>query len=134
MIGSFGKRMLGLTARYADLWNTGYLGQPETLSQPRQEMLVACNEAGRDPASLGVTAMLALHYPDLASEAGDFDNPPLTGSADVVARAMLGYEEAGVEHIMFHLVPYRQESIARLAEALRIYHQLSNEKGLSKAI
>src|SRR4030042_2355604 len=49
MIGSFGKRMLSLTARYADLWNTGYLGRPESLNQPRQEMMAACNEAGRDP-------------------------------------------------------------------------------------
>jgi probable F420-dependent oxidoreductase len=134
MVGSFGKRMLSLTAKYADLWNTGYLGQPETLNQPRQEMLEACREAGRNPQTLGVTAMLALHYPDLAPEAGDFDNPPLSGNAEEIARAMLGYEEAGVEHIMFHLVPYKQETIGRLEQALRIYRQLSDEKGLKSSI
>lgn len=47
MIGSFGKRMLRLTAKYADKWNTGYLGQPDTLVKPRQEMLEACQETGR---------------------------------------------------------------------------------------
>ena len=36
MIGSFGKRMLRLTAKYADLWNTCYLGCVDTLIKPRQ--------------------------------------------------------------------------------------------------
>ena len=125
MVGSFGRRMLGLTAQYADLWNTGYLGLPETLDPPRQEILAACSEMGRDPTTLGVTAMLALHYPDLAPEPGDFDVPPLTGTPQEVAQAMLGYAQAGVEHIMFHLLPYNHESIRRLTEALHIYHQLA---------
>jgi alkanesulfonate monooxygenase SsuD/methylene tetrahydromethanopterin reductase-like flavin-dependent oxidoreductase (luciferase family) len=134
MIGSFGTRMLSLTAKYADLWNTGYLGQPETLVQPRQEMLEACKLVGRDPGTLGVTAMIALYFPGLAPEPDGFDNPPLTGTADEIAQAMLGYEEAGAEHIMFHLIPYNQATISRLEEAVRIYHHLSNEKGFKRAI
>jgi alkanesulfonate monooxygenase SsuD/methylene tetrahydromethanopterin reductase-like flavin-dependent oxidoreductase (luciferase family) len=128
MIGAFAKRMLGLTAKYADKWNTGYLGFPDTLDAPRQEMLAACQESDRDPATLGVTAMLSLHYPDLAPEGGNFDNPPLTGSAEEVAQAMLGYEKKGVEHIMFHLIPYKLSAIGRLEEALRIYRQISGGK------
>ena len=134
MIGSFGKRMLNLTAKYADLWNTGYLGKPETLEKPRQEMLEACQETGRDPRTLGVTAMIALHYPKLAPSPEGFDYPPLFGTPTQVARAMLGYEEAGVEHIMFHLIPYKPEAIRKLEDALRIYHQLSGENKLKKAI
>jgi probable F420-dependent oxidoreductase len=125
MIGSFGKRMLRLTAKYADLWNTGYLGQPDTLVKPRQELLEACQESGRDPATLGVTAMIELYYPDLASAPGGIDNPPLSGTTEEIARAMLAYEQAGVEHVMFHLVPYNQASISKFEEAVRIYHQLS---------
>src|SRR5512132_4261374 len=30
LVGSEGPRMLKLTAQYADLWNTGYMGKPET--------------------------------------------------------------------------------------------------------
>jgi probable F420-dependent oxidoreductase len=134
MIGSFGKRMLNLTAKYADLWNTGYLGQPETLDTPRQELLEACRESGRDPGTLGVTAMIALYYPKLAPAPDGFDNPPLSGTPTQVARAMLGFEEAGVEHIMFHLIPYKPEAIRNLDEALRIYRQLSGENKLKKAI
>lgn len=128
MIGSFGKRMLRLTAQYADLWNTGYLGLPATLDKSRQELLAACQETGRDPATLGVTVMLALYYPDLTDKQPDFDIPPLAGSPEEVAQAMLGYEQLGVEHIMIHLVPYNLTAIGRLEEALRIYHQLKATK------
>jgi probable F420-dependent oxidoreductase len=134
MVGSFGKRMLGLTAKYADSWNTGYLGQPETLEKPRQEMLEACEQNGRDPKTMGVTAMIALHYPDLAPDATDFDVPPLSGTAEEVARAMLGYEQAGVQHIMLHLVPYNDETIGRLERSLHIYRQMTDENNLKRAI
>jgi probable F420-dependent oxidoreductase len=132
MVGSFGKRMLSLTAKFADLWNTGYLGTVDTLASPRQEMLDACQEVGRDPATLGVTAMIALYYPDLAPEAGDFDNPPLSGNPSQIAEALLAYEQAGVEHVMIHLVPYNQQTIRRLEEALLIYRQLTMMQGVKQ--
>ena len=129
MIGSFGKRMLTLTARYADLWNTGYLGSVDTLAQPRQELLAACQEMGRDPATMGVTAMLYVHYPKLVPLPNDLDNPPLTGTPAQIARAMLAYEQAGVQHIMIHLLPYKPGAIRKLEQALHLYHQLSISQG-----
>jgi hypothetical protein len=42
---------------------------------------------------------------------------------------MLTYEQAGVEHIMLHLIPYKPAAIRKLEEALRVYRQLSNEQG-----
>jgi probable F420-dependent oxidoreductase len=133
LIGSFGKRMLALTARYADLWNTGYLGTVDTLEKPRQEMLQACQEQGRNPATLGVTAMISAYYPKMAPPPEDLDNPPLTGTPTQIAKAMLAYEQAGVEHIMFHLIPYRPASIRKLTDALRIYRQLTDLQGSKKA-
>jgi len=129
MVGCDGKRMLRLTAKYADLWNTGYLGQVETLMQPRRELLEACQETGRDPATLGITAMIALHYPRLAPAPDGFDNPPLTGTPTQIAKAMLAYEQAGVEHVMFHVIPYKPAAIGKLEESLHIYRNLSNEQG-----
>src|ERR1700683_1928097 len=35
MIGGEGPRMMKLTAQHADLWNTGYMGTPDTLAEPR---------------------------------------------------------------------------------------------------
>ncbi len=34
MIGCSGPRMMRLTAQYGDIWNTAYLGQPESLIEP----------------------------------------------------------------------------------------------------
>lgn len=124
MVGGFGPRMLKLTAKYADLWNSGYYGQPDQLSEPCQNLERACSEVGRDPSTLGVTAMLALHFPDLSPKTPDFDNPPLSGTPEEIAQAMLGYQQAGVQHIMFHLVPYNLTALGRLEEALRIYRQM----------
>jgi probable F420-dependent oxidoreductase len=129
MIGSFGNRMLRLTAKYADLWNTGYLGQVEALTQPRQDLLNACQEVGRDPSSLGVTAMIYVHYPKMIPLPENLDNPPLTGTPTRIAEAILAYEHAGVEHVMFHLLPYKPEAIRKFEDALQIYHQLSNQQG-----
>jgi len=134
MVGCDGKRMLRLTAKYADLWNTGYLGQVDTLVQPRQELMEACQETGRDPATLGVTAMIALYYPKLAPAPDGFDNPPLYGTPTQIARAMLQYEQAGVEHVMFHVIPYKPAAIRKLEESLHIYRDLSNEQGHKKPI
>lgn len=134
MIGSFGKRMLNLTARYADLWNTGYLGQVETLTQPRHELFEACQQVGRDPATLGVTAMIYVHYSKMAPLPEGLDNPPLSGSPTQIARAMVAYEQAGVEHVMFHLIPYKPAAIRKFEEALHIYRQLSYVQGGKKAI
>ena len=78
MVGSEGgPRMLKLTAQYADLWNTGYMGKPETLADRRAKLEAACHKVRRDPATLGITALIGLWFPDLqANKPKFFDNPP----------------------------------------------------------
>jgi alkanesulfonate monooxygenase SsuD/methylene tetrahydromethanopterin reductase-like flavin-dependent oxidoreductase (luciferase family) len=57
--------MLRLTAQYADLWNVGYMGEPETLAAPRAKLEAACPKAGRDPATIGITVFIGLWFSDL---------------------------------------------------------------------
>ncbi len=123
MVGSFGPRMLKLTARYADLWNTCYLGQPESLLKPRQELWDACREVGRDPASLPVTAAVAMAFPQLMSghPLPEFENGMLSGSPEEMAAGLRGYEQLGVEHLMFHLVPHTPQALEQMTAALKIY-------------
>jgi alkanesulfonate monooxygenase SsuD/methylene tetrahydromethanopterin reductase-like flavin-dependent oxidoreductase (luciferase family) len=64
MVGSEGPRMLKLTAQYADLWNTGYMGKPETKIDRMTKIQAACREIGRDPATLGITALIGLWFPN----------------------------------------------------------------------
>jgi probable F420-dependent oxidoreductase len=121
LVGSEGPRMLELTARYADLWNTGYMGQPETMAGPLAKIDAACRAIGRDPATLGVTALIGLWFPDLQAKQPSFLDTPLTGTVPELAAAMRGYAELGVQHIMFQCEPYLPEALRRLTEALHLY-------------
>lgn len=123
MVGGEGPRMLRLTAQYADSWNTGYMGQPETMAEKFTKIEAACRETGRDPATLGITALIGLWFPDLQPTKPGFLDKPLTGSVEELAEAMRGYAELGVEHIMFQCEPYTEESLRRLTAALRLYHE-----------
>jgi alkanesulfonate monooxygenase SsuD/methylene tetrahydromethanopterin reductase-like flavin-dependent oxidoreductase (luciferase family) len=125
MVGSEGgPRMLKLTAQYADLWNTGYMGKPETLAERRAKVEVACRKIGRDPATLGITALIGLWYPDLQAKKPSFFDSPLTGTGQEIADAMRGYADLGVQHVMFQIEPYMAEARKRLTEALQIYRSM----------
>jgi probable F420-dependent oxidoreductase len=121
LIGGEGQRMLRLTAEHADLWNTGYMGGPETMAEKFARIEAACREVGRDPATLGVTALIGLWFPDLQDVQPSFLDQPLTGTPEEIAAAMRGYSELRVEHIMFQVEPYVPEALRRLTEALRIF-------------
>jgi len=125
MVGSEGgPRMLKLTAQYADLWNTGYMGKPETLADRRAKMVAACRGIRRDPATLGITALIGLWFPDLQQKKPKFFDNPLTGTVQEVAAAMQGYAELGVEHIMFQCEPYTLEARQLLTAALQLYRDM----------
>jgi alkanesulfonate monooxygenase SsuD/methylene tetrahydromethanopterin reductase-like flavin-dependent oxidoreductase (luciferase family) len=123
LVGGEGPRMLRLTAQYADLWNTGYMGEPETMAEPLAKIEAACREVGRDPATLGVTALIGLWFPDLQPDQPSFFDKPLTGTSEDIAAAIRGYEGLGVEHVMFQCVPYTDETRRRLTEALQLYRK-----------
>jgi alkanesulfonate monooxygenase SsuD/methylene tetrahydromethanopterin reductase-like flavin-dependent oxidoreductase (luciferase family) len=124
MVGGDGPRMLKLTARYADLWNTGYMGKPETMKEKLTKIGAAFREAGRDPQTLGVTAMIGLWFPDLRQDKPRFFENPLTGTAEELAAALRGCAELGVRHVMFQLEPYGAEARRRLSEALHVYREI----------
>ena len=121
MVGGEGPRMIRLAARHADIWNTGYMGGPETMSDRLGKIDAACRETGRDRGTIGVTAQICLWFPDLVARRPSFAESPLTGNAQEIAEAMRGYERLGVQHIMIQCEPYSPESRRRLAEALRVY-------------
>jgi len=119
--------MLKLTAKYADLWNTGYMGKPETLADRRVKVEIACREIKRDPVTLGVTALIGLWYPDLQANKPKFFDNPLTGTVQEIASAMRGYAKLGAQHIMFQVEPYTGEARHRLTEALQLYRGMEQQ-------
>jgi probable F420-dependent oxidoreductase len=127
LVGSEGPRMLKLTAQYADLWNTGYMGKPETMAEPLARFEAACREIGRDPATVGITALIGLWFPDLQAKQPSFLDKPLTGTVREIAAAMRGYAELGVQHIMFQCEPYTSQTRQRLTEALQLYRGMEQQ-------
>jgi len=128
MVGSeLGPRMLRLTAKYADLWNTGYMGKPETMADRLVKIEAACREIGRDPATLGITAFIGLWFRDLQAKKPSFFNNLLTGTPQDIAAAMRGYAKLGVQHIMFQCEPYNPEARHRLTEALQLYRGIEQQ-------
>ncbi len=123
LIGAFKPRMLQLTARHADSWNTCWLGHAEALAEPRAKMEAACAAEGRDPATLDVTVGVTLQYP----AAVEADAPPpnrekvITGTPDEVAAAFQEYAQLGVAQLICALHPCHGESLAWLAQALSLY-------------
>lgn len=120
--GAEGPRMLELTAKYADMWNTGYLGKPDTMAGPLATIEAACRKAGRDPATLAVTGLIGLWFPELRPDKPSFFDNPLTGTPREIAEALHGYAELGIPHIMFQCEPYTPESVKLLTEAVQLYH------------
>jgi len=124
LVGGIGPRLLTLSAQYADLWNTGYMGTPDTFAAPLAKIAAACHAVGRDPATLGITALIGLWFPDLQATRPRIFDHTLTGTVPELAAAMRGYAELGVQHLMFQCEPYTPEARQRLTEALHLYRSM----------
>src|SRR5215471_8055443 len=93
LVAGKGPRMLRLTARYADLWNTAWHSDPQSAVARLDSMRAACNDVGRDASTLGLTVGVTLAYPDLTPA------PPanaLSGTTEEIAAALGGYAALGV--------------------------------------
>jgi probable F420-dependent oxidoreductase len=110
-------RMLRLTARYADSWNTAWFGLPdERLGQRLENMHVSLQAEGRDPATLRRTVGMdcELIDPDQTSRG------PFGGLTDELARAIDAYERLGIDDLIVQLQPSTQQELDRLAHAIEI--------------
>lgn len=122
MTGAFGPRMLGLTAQYADAWNTAYLGKPDSLKEPLSKLKEACASHGRDLDTLEITGTVALVYPEQVDGPIGFEHY-LTGTPEELVEAFHGYQKMGISHLMFHCVPYTRDVVDRLARAVALFRE-----------
>ena len=110
-------RMLGLVAKYANQWNGAWYGFPEAADDLRTRLANvrrALDDAGRDPASLTLTAGISVSFEDASSNAPE---RAIRGSRDEMADALAGYAELGIEHLIAHVYPRSADSVERLADA-----------------
>ena len=109
-------RMLRLTARYADAWNTAWFGLPDgRLGQRLGDMHAALQAENRDPATLRWTVGMDCELTDAGQTGGSF-----AGAAGELARAIDAYERLGIDDLIVSLQPSTQQGLDRLARAMTI--------------
>jgi alkanesulfonate monooxygenase SsuD/methylene tetrahydromethanopterin reductase-like flavin-dependent oxidoreductase (luciferase family) len=121
-------RMLELTARHADAWNLAWFGVPdERLATSRADLAAACEQVGRDPATLEITVGVTVKYPDLAitpAKPPDPEDPPeraLTGTPAEIAEGLAAHAALGTGHLIAALDPTTPESVRRFGEAVSAF-------------
>ena len=110
-------RMLSLVARHAAQWNGAWFGVPSQADELRTRLAnvrAALDDAGRDPATLTLTAGIFVAWDDADDDAPE---RAIRGSLDEVADALAGYAELGVAHLITHVFPRTPEAVRRLGQA-----------------
>lgn len=123
LIGAGKPRMLRLTARHADSWNTCWLGRASALAPRRAHLEAALQAENRDPASFEVTVGVSITTPADAAGATEPLSPDktLSGSPDEIAAALREYAELDVGHVICSLSTANPQTMDWFTEAVRIF-------------
>lgn len=120
LIAAKGPRMLELTARWADAWNTAWYGLPSDRLHGSLAAIDAAIEAvGRSTDSVARTVGIDVVDPD-QPKTEDPNPRAIAGDVAELADALRTYNELGVGHLMVGLNPTTRRSVERLAEATRL--------------
>jgi alkanesulfonate monooxygenase SsuD/methylene tetrahydromethanopterin reductase-like flavin-dependent oxidoreductase (luciferase family) len=118
---SGGTRMIKLAARYADAWNVWFKtfdNDAGKLAEILRAVNAACEEAGRDPASLGRTAALKIATGPHAPSTMSVD--PIAGSPEEIAAALRSFASIGISHVQVWLEPNTVAGIEACAPVLEL--------------
>jgi alkanesulfonate monooxygenase SsuD/methylene tetrahydromethanopterin reductase-like flavin-dependent oxidoreductase (luciferase family) len=115
LIAAKGQRMLRLTARHADQWQTAWFGLPDDRWRSRHaDFVAACEDEDRDPASLEMTVGV-----DVGSPAGDGPVATLPLDAGAIADALAAWAAEGVGHAQLALAEATEATFDVCLEGLR---------------
>ena len=127
MVGSNGPRMLRIAAPHMDMWNTWFVwfeNRVDGLVPLIGELEAACEDTGRDPATVQRTAAVYVQLDRGAGRlAGRETGPradPITGDPEEIARALSGFAEAGLDHIQLVLDPIDVAAVEEMGEVIRL--------------
>lgn len=119
IVGTNGERLLRIAARHADGWNTTWIKSPDAVPPLREAVDRACDEAGRDPATLSRSACVYLTLPGgtgrapiLASE------EPAPQEVEAMAETLRSYAREGIDHVMVWLDPMTPHALETFGEVL----------------
>ncbi|MEZ5216842.1 MAG: LLM class flavin-dependent oxidoreductase [Ilumatobacteraceae bacterium] len=103
LVGTGGSKMLRITARHADEWNTW--GDPTVVAAASARMDAACEAVGRDPASLhrSAQAMVFLADDDEGADRLRQVAPPdrsIVGTPEQLLEIVATYQDSGIEELI----------------------------------
>jgi probable F420-dependent oxidoreductase len=110
-------RMLRIVAQHAAQWNAAWFGFPaeaDVLRTRLADLLEALEKAGRDPATLVLTAGITVTFEGAAD---DERNGSIHGTPDEIAAGLAGYAELGIAHLIAHVHPRTPDAVAQLGAA-----------------
>lgn len=122
LVGTGSPRMLRITARHADEWNTW--GAPEMAGGALTKLLTACEQVGRDPATMWKSTQALVFMtdnPDVAAniKAGDMGERSIIGSNAQLVEEIGRYVELGFDELIvpdFTLGGTAEERVAKYDE------------------
>ena len=118
LVASKGERMLDLTARWADAWNTAWFGAVDDVTRQRvADLDAACSRVGRPAGEIRRTVGIRVREPGAPADDGKGTDADVAGLADVFdEHAALGFADA----IIWSLAK-TPAALDRIAEARRIH-------------
>jgi probable F420-dependent oxidoreductase len=113
LVGTGSPRMLRITARHANEWNTW--GTPELAATRRTALAEACEQVGRDPATIWTSINVLV---DLDGTAPPPGRPTIFGSPQQLVDRLGQYAELGFDEFIvpdWNLGPDKSERADKLA-------------------
>lgn len=103
VVGTGGNRMMRITARWAQGWNTW--GAPATAAANRARFVEACEKVGTDPSTMACSAQALVYMSDdqdkLATRREKVDQDrSIVGTPAELAAELAAYAEAGFEEFI----------------------------------
>ena len=116
LVGTAGHRMMRLTARYADAWNSDWKRSADLVVPMLAELDEACADVGRDPATLVRTSSSNIAMDGCLGIRPD----PITGDADHIAGVLAGFRDLGLCHHVAGLDPCTPASLEQYARVIEV--------------
>jgi probable F420-dependent oxidoreductase len=120
LVAAGGDRMLRLTARHADVWQTAWFGLPdESFSEERSRLHAACAAEGRDPQTLQVAVGVELRGADADAAPDPVRYLPLDASA--IAAGLAAWDAEGVSYVQIVMSPMTPSTFAVALAGIRLF-------------
>jgi F420-dependent oxidoreductase-like protein len=105
LVGGSGDRVLRITARWADGWNTW--GQPDHIAERSAALTRACEKAEREPDAIARTAQALVFMSDDGTDPGTVERlvegapmPAIGGTVGQLRDVVAAYAEAGLDELV----------------------------------